>query len=417
MTDIAAIDPAKRRKLSMHHMTGQTSLGRVPGMDSFRNEPQAGYEYDPFEVGDFAKGWVGGVLGDQLVPFLVAKSQELAPDAKYPWLASKYGKTVRSRSVIFAANEIADIASQPVAWAIRSALHKSFPGIAGDPGKMVEIDAPNLLAASFVKTVATGVAKTFAMGAFMTPPLPPPPPAPASTTGPGNPAPAPGAQAPASGAPAPAALAQPTGTARTIAAATHGAAQPGAGAQSATLQNAGVHAAATGPQFLGHDVEEVGKETAMFGVSLLISKMYDQTVGPIVQRVINVAMGRPHEASLFTGPGRLAESIRYPPNATEVAQAKPRSGAPSKSRSPPTSGSTAREAERQRSARVRVHGSTAGRSPGRIDPYKHRAKLNDATIDWHWHRLRFPRHAPSGATSCSASSPRGEWRRCISGDW
>jgi hypothetical protein len=188
-------------------------------------------------------------------------SQAMFPDEKYPWLTGKYGKSVRSSASIVATNTLAGILAAPVANMVRSVLHKNHPAIAGEPqpGLGVSFPKPNELAASIVKTFSTRAAKTWLTSALA------PPSAPAAT-----------------------------------------------GPQSATVPTTPVADAAQGPMFLGHDVKEVAKETALFGVSLIISKVYDQTLGPLVQHGINTVMGKGDEPikkpSPMT-PGGLANAL------------------------------------------------------------------------------------------------------------
>lgn len=278
-TRVDGADEARRRRLAMtaHHMTGKTSLGKVPGQDDENeHEPTAGYEYDPFEAGDFTKAWISNVLAGELVPVFLEMSKRRLPDGQFPIFTGTYGPTVRSRSAIFMANTAAELVAGPLSNLVRAAVHNVAPSLAGSakPGLGLELPPPNILAASFVKTVATGVAKTWLTTSFA-----PPAPAPASSATP-SPGSSPVGSKAAKSAPETA-----TPAAKAL---------PGQSPQSATVPRP-VEDAATGPTFLGKDLKALAHETAMWAVGYGISKIYDQTVGPLVQKSLNQLMGKGDE--------------------------------------------------------------------------------------------------------------------------
>src|SRR5262245_45494741 len=87
----------QRRQLAMtaHHMTGQTSLGKVPEQDEKKKrKPHPDAEYDAFDAGDFMQAWASNVIGGELVPVITEWSKHALPDSRVPWLGTKYGKTV-----------------------------------------------------------------------------------------------------------------------------------------------------------------------------------------------------------------------------------------------------------------------------------------------------------------------------------
>lgn len=265
MDVVKAANPGGRRVLPFFsHMTGQTRLGQVPGEELGKDVPKPvnGPEYDAFEVGDFISDWVANSMVELTGP-LVDLTKVWLPDERYPFLTGPYGKTLRKRGVYFGVNVASELAAGPLANLVRAIVHRVKPQSANEPepGFGLHVAPANRLAAQLVKTIATGMANTWLVQAYTPPPLPPPPPPPPPK--PGDPPP-----------PAP--------------------------------------PAKHGPTFLGKDLKDIAHSTAMFGVSLLISKAYDQTVGPVVQRAINTVMGRSKEEvpkPAPINPGSLASTL------------------------------------------------------------------------------------------------------------
>lgn len=233
-------------------------------------------EYDPFEVGDFTGGWAAGVAGEFVGPAINNAATKHLPADRFPWLYTTYGSVVRKKGVSFAAGILADAISQPIAWGVRSALHRSFPGITNDPGPLgIHLPPANKLAGRFVKGVATGMARTWLTESLQKPQ--PPAPAPPPPLHPDAPA---GTQV----------------IKGWVAVAPDGKVPVDWSTQVAAPQvPAPVPPAKQGPKLLGHDLREIANDTAMNAVGMVIGAAYDQTVGPVVQRGINTIMGRKDE--------------------------------------------------------------------------------------------------------------------------
>jgi hypothetical protein len=240
--DVAQVRNVSERKVQPHfsHMTGQSRLSNVPGeLHTEQPKPSNGVEYDAFEVGDFVSDWVSNTSMEFQGP-LIDLTKVWFPDDKYPVFTGLYGKTLRKRLVFFGINTSSTLLGGMLANMVRRAVHRVRPDKANEPqpGLGASLPGPNILAAQLVKTVATGLAGTWLSQAYLPPPAPPAPP-----PKPGDPPPPPPAEA------------------------------------------------KKGPIFLGKDLRDIAHSTALFGVSVLLSKVYDQTVGPIVQRTINKVTG------------------------------------------------------------------------------------------------------------------------------
>ena len=272
----------KRKAAPAAHAHAQFTLPAVPGKRSSTlaieepSGPVGSPEYDPFEAGEFAQGIALGTAAEFLGPVVAQRLNQWLPADRYPWLASKYGKVAVGKSIGFGAVTLGDLVSQPAAWGVRTLLHGAFPKVAGDPGSPFPKLAPaNVLAGRWAKRVLTGMGQVWLADTLK--PDPPKPMAP-----PALPADTPKDARVVSGW----LIVDPAkGVTRDWA--------PGTAAPQVLPPPPPV---TEGPKFNGQDVRKVAADSVRdTAVRMVVGGAYDQVVGPVVQKAINVVMGRGDE--------------------------------------------------------------------------------------------------------------------------
>jgi hypothetical protein len=217
--------------------TGAAQLTKEPA------GPKNGYEFDGFEGGDFVTDWVIN-SGFELGGHLTALSQKIAPDEKFPWLATKYGKATRSGVVGWATLTGASIIGATVGNLTRKVMHGLAPGMFREADeKLVDVPPASDLVSGVIKKVISGMAKTYITTEFAPPPEQHKDPAPAPAPDP-NPAPKPDPTKPKL------------------------------------------------PTFPRQPVAEAAKGAAGYMVSVGVGAAYDQLLAPFVKKTVNTIMGK-----------------------------------------------------------------------------------------------------------------------------
>lgn len=245
-------------------------------------------EYAPVDPTAVIGRIAGDVTGKLAGPSIGRAVDGVLDPARYPAFGTPIGKVIPARLKTTAQSQVDDLVRDVTTNQLRGTLH----GVIGSVEKPKaglgwEPPALNTLLSGYVKGVSTAWAKLAVEHVL----APAPPPAP-------TPAPSP-ASVPASMAPQAAhvhAGAPPTPSSATPGSPTPGSPTPpppSPPGSAASLPTPG--SPAPEPTVLGKPVSAILRGAGDRAISTAISALYDQTVGPMVQRAINTVTGRGDE--------------------------------------------------------------------------------------------------------------------------
>lgn len=257
---------------------------------------------DPLDPGAIVGDISGGVTGDMVGPHVANGVGLLLNDKNIPWLGSKYGSVVPGKVAGVLTGELSNIAGQLVTGGMHALLkHKDGEG-KPDGGLHVEFTPPNKLIARTVKGISTTWIKTLVAQALNPAPAPAPAPtpvqaaiAPAAADPSAPPVPAPGDTAPGDTPPPPPTPIPAAGPRLVLVkGAKHLVIDPGHPATDTSnppppaLPGASIDIVKPSLPKLSPLVQ--AGANGLIGVA--ISAVYDQAVGPLVQRAANFITGK-----------------------------------------------------------------------------------------------------------------------------
>lgn len=224
---------------------GAPAAAPAPAAPEAPEGPVSSPEYDPVDLAGIIGDIAGGTTGEFVGPEVSAAVAKFLDEASNPWFGTPYGKVVPGKVAGTVTGQVAGAVGSIVGNAMHGVLHGKVAGVGEpEPGLGWKPTPANKMIAGLVKGISTSWMK-LALTEALKPPPPPPAPIYPPDVHPLPPAPVPAPPAP--------------------------------------------------KKVLLTDTSAIRDGITSGIIGTAISAVYDQTVGPLVQRAANVVTGRADE--------------------------------------------------------------------------------------------------------------------------